>query len=91
MKKRVIFDIYSDENYEDLENNLQEVVCDYLSSQQINATCQVRENRYITIHPHRKKEVLNYLAENGYIARRSYTNIEALMITARAMRNQKEK
>ena len=41
--------------------------------------------------PLRKKEVLNYLAENGYIARRSYTNIEALMITARAMRNQKEK
>ena len=39
----------------------------------------------------RKKEVLDYLAENGYIARRSYTNIEALMITARAMRNQKEK
>ena len=41
--------------------------------------------------PLRKKEVLDYLAENGYIARRSYTNIEALMITARAMRNQKEK
>ena len=39
----------------------------------------------------RKKEVLDYLAENGYIARRSYTNIEALIITARAMRNQKEK
>lgn len=38
-----------------------------------------------------KKEVLDYLAENGYIARRSYTNIEALMINARAMRNQKEK
>lgn len=41
--------------------------------------------------PLQKKEVLDYLAENGYIARRSYTNIEALMITARAMRNQKEK
>ncbi len=41
--------------------------------------------------PLRKEEVLDYLAENGYIARRSYTNIEALMITARAMRNQKEK
>ena len=38
-----------------------------------------------------KKAVLDYLAENGYIARRSYTNIEALMINARAMRNQKEK
>ena len=41
--------------------------------------------------PLRKKEVLDYLAENGYIARRSYTNIEALMIKARAVRNQKEK
>lgn len=41
--------------------------------------------------PLRKKEVLDYLAENGYIARRSYANIEALMITARAMRNMKEK
>lgn len=41
--------------------------------------------------PLRKKEVLDSLAENGFIARRSYTNIEALMITARAMRNQKEK
>lgn len=38
-----------------------------------------------------KKAVLDYLAENGYIARRSYTNIEELMINARAMRNQKEK
>lgn len=41
--------------------------------------------------PFRKKEVLDYLAENGYIARRSYTNIEALIINARAKRNQKEK
>ena len=38
-----------------------------------------------------KKEVLDYLAEKGFIARRSYTNIEALLINARAMRNQKEK
>lgn len=38
-----------------------------------------------------KKKVLDYLAENGYIARRSYTNIETIMINARAMRNQKEK
>lgn len=38
-----------------------------------------------------KKKVLDYLAENGYIARRSYTNIEMIMINARAMRNQKEK
>ena len=41
--------------------------------------------------PLRKKEVLDFLAENGYIARRSYTNIEALIINARAKRNQKEK
>ena len=41
--------------------------------------------------PLNKREVLDYLAENGFIARRSYTNIEALMINARAMRNQKEK
>lgn len=39
----------------------------------------------------KKKEVLNYLADNGYIARRSYTNIESLMINARARRNMKEK
>lgn len=38
-----------------------------------------------------KKKVLDYLAENGYIARRSYTNIETIMINARAIRNQKEK
>lgn len=39
----------------------------------------------------KKREVLNYLADNGYIARRSYTNIESLMINARARRNMKEK
>lgn len=38
-----------------------------------------------------KKEVLNYLSNNGYIARRTYTGIEALMIKARAKRNKKEK
>ena len=58
MKKRLIFDIYSDENYEDLESSLQEVVSGYLSSRQIDAKCEVKENRYITILPHRKKEVL---------------------------------
>ena len=64
MKRRVVFDIYSDENYENLENNLREVVSDYLSSKQINATCQVRESRYITIHPHRKKEVLTKILQD---------------------------
>ena len=39
----------------------------------------------------KKKEVLDYLADNGFIARRSYTNIESLMINARARRNMKEK
>ena len=39
----------------------------------------------------KKKEVLNYLADNGFIARRSYRNIESLMINARARRNMKEK
>ena len=39
----------------------------------------------------KKKEVLDYLADNGFIARRSYTNIESLMIKARARRNMKEK
>lgn len=38
-----------------------------------------------------KKDVLNYLFDNGYIARRIYTRIEALMIKARAKRNKKEK
>ena len=41
--------------------------------------------------PLQKKEVLDYLAENGYIARRAYTNIETLIINARAIKNQKEK
>lgn len=39
----------------------------------------------------KKKEVLDYLADNGFIAKRSYTNIESLMINARARRNMKEK
>lgn len=39
----------------------------------------------------KKKEVLNYLADKGFIARRLYTNIELLMINARARRNMKEK
>lgn len=38
-----------------------------------------------------KQDVLNYLSDNGYIARRTYTGIEALMIKARAERNKKEK
>ncbi|MCM1500723.1 MAG: hypothetical protein NC124_19875, partial [Clostridium sp.] len=38
-----------------------------------------------------KKDALNYLSNNGYIARRTYTGIEALMIKARAKRNKKEK
>ena len=41
--------------------------------------------------PLHKKDVLNYLSDNGYIARRTYTGIEALMIKARAKRNKKEK
>lgn len=41
--------------------------------------------------PLQKKEVLDYLTDNKYIARRSYTNIESLIINARARRNQKEK
>lgn len=38
-----------------------------------------------------KKDALNYLSHNGFIARRTYTGIEALMIKARAKRNKKEK
>lgn len=38
-----------------------------------------------------KKEALNYLSDNGYIAQRTYTGIETLMIKARAKRNMKEK
>ena len=64
MKKRLIFDIYSDENYEDLESSLQEVVSGYLSSRQIDAKCEVKENRYITILPHRKKEVLTKILQD---------------------------
>lgn len=41
--------------------------------------------------PLQKKDVLNYLSDNGFIARRTYTGIEALMIKARAKRNKKEK
>ena len=37
------------------------------------------------------KTALNYLFDNGYIARRSYTGIELLLINARAKRNKKEK
>ena len=37
-----------------------------------------------------KKAALDYLVSNGYIARRSYANIEELLINARAKRNQKE-
>lgn len=38
-----------------------------------------------------KKTALNYLSDNGYIARRSYANIEVILINARAKRNKKEK
>ena len=38
-----------------------------------------------------KKDVLNYLSDKGFIARRTYTGIETLMIKARAKRNKKEK
>lgn len=41
--------------------------------------------------PLQKKSALNYLSDNGYIARRSYANIEAILINARARRNKKEK
>lgn len=39
----------------------------------------------------KKNEALNYLMEKGYIARRYLSNIEALLINARALRNRKEK
>ena len=72
MKKRLVFDIYSDENYEDLENSLQEIVSDYLASNQIKATCEVRENHYISIHPHRKREVLpRILQDDVYFLEKS--------------------
>lgn len=38
-----------------------------------------------------KKDALDYLYDNGYIARRSYNNIESILINARAKRNKKEK
>lgn len=38
-----------------------------------------------------RKDALNYLSDNGYIARRSYTNIESFLINAQAKRNKKEK
>lgn len=38
-----------------------------------------------------KKTALNYLSNNGYIARRSCANIEVILINARAKRNKKEK
>ena len=38
-----------------------------------------------------KEDVLNYLSDNGFIARRTYTGIETVMIKARAKRNKKEK
>lgn len=38
-----------------------------------------------------KEDALNYLSDKGFIARRTYTGIEALMIKARAKRNKKEK
>lgn len=37
-----------------------------------------------------KKDALNYLFDNGYIACRSYTKIETILISARAKRNKKE-
>jgi len=40
--------------------------------------------------PLEKQAALNYLAEQGYIARRSYTNMETLLLNARAKRNQKK-
>lgn len=39
----------------------------------------------------KKNEALNYLMEKGYIARRYLSNIEVLLINARALRNRKEK
>ena len=41
--------------------------------------------------PLQKKAALNFLADSGYIARRTYTNIESLLINARARKNMKEK
>lgn len=65
MKKRLVFDIYSEDDYEDIETCLQEVVSEYLSSRQIDATCEVKESRYITIIPHRKKEALTKILQDN--------------------------
>ena len=40
--------------------------------------------------PLEKQAALDYLAAQGYVARRSYTNLENLLINARAKRNQKK-
>ena len=37
-----------------------------------------------------KESAFTYLRENGYIARRSYANIEGILIQARTIRNKKE-
>lgn len=41
--------------------------------------------------PLKKESALSYLVEHGYIGRRSYKNIETILINARAIRNRKEK
>ena len=38
-----------------------------------------------------QKTALNYLADNGYIAKRKYENIEEVLIKARTKKNKKEK
>lgn len=40
--------------------------------------------------PLQKTEALDYLVDNGYIARRSSKNIETLLLNAKAIRNRKE-
>lgn len=39
--------------------------------------------------PLQKEQSLNYLCEEGYLGRRTYTNIEQLLIKAKELRNQK--
>ena len=39
----------------------------------------------------KKEAALSYLVDQGYIGRRSYKNIESILINARAIRNRKEK
>ena len=39
--------------------------------------------------PLQKETALQYLCEEGYLARRSYSNIEQLLIKAKEQRNQK--